>query len=147
MYKQTVHCTRAPTPPPPESAGLPHMTRLVSTSRSFSTLTIVVAGLMVVGAGAACDGCDEPLHGPGTGDGLPIGDLGKEGRVLTYVGEEPLEIFLGQTAQLRFTRKNADGTPVEGDSITIEVHGSAVTAPGDAFTTDVGGGIEVPLAA
>src|SRR4051812_26957795 len=102
------------------------------TARSLFVVSsfVVVSGASMVG----CDGCGEPLSAVPVG-GLPVGDVG-EGRVLTYVGEEPLTLFHGQNTMLRFTRKNQDGTPVKGDLIKVEVHGSVVTAPGDTFETD-----------
>jgi hypothetical protein len=108
-----------------------------------SALFVLVASSFVAAMG--CDGCGEPLTQLPAG-GLPVGDTGA-GRVLTYVGQEPLTLFHGQSTTLRFTRKNEDGTPVKGDLIKVEVHGSVVTAPGDTFETDSGGGIEVPVAA
>ncbi len=107
------------------------------------SLPLALLASIVLAAG--CDGCQEPLTEV-PGSELPVGDQ-HQGRVLTYVGEEPLTLFHGDNTTLRFTRKNADGTPVKNDDITIEVHGSAVSVPGDTFVTDSGGGVDVPAAA
>ncbi|HEY4222714.1 MAG TPA: hypothetical protein VGO62_15265 [Myxococcota bacterium] len=109
-------------------------------SRRF-LLTISLGSAL---AFAACN-CGEPLT-PVKGTGLPVGNQG-EGRVLIYVGDEPLAMFYAASGQLRFTRKEQDGTPVAGDKIKIDVHGSAVSVPGDSYITDEGGGIEVPVVA
>src|SRR5581483_7542951 len=77
---------------------------------------------------------------------VPVGGH-KNGRVLVYVGDEPLALHYGEEQQLRFVRKNADGSPVDGDHVSIEIHGTYVTTPGDAYVTDQGGGIEVPIVA
>src|SRR5689334_12534138 len=99
---------------------------------------LAVLSLVLV---SACQ-CGDPLEQ--VPSHLPIGGH-NNGRVLVYVGEEPLALHYGDEAQLRFTRKNADGTPVDGDHIAIEIHGTYVTTPGDSYVTDQGGGIEVPI--
>ncbi len=105
------------------------------------TNILTLAALALTLGAAACDGCAEPLSP--TGDGLPIDGLDDEQRVLTYVGNNPLVLYRGDSGLLHFTWKTESGLPVAGDEIAVSVEGAAVTVASASVTTDQGGGADV----
>jgi hypothetical protein len=110
------------------------------------TLRILSLVLFASSFVAACNGCDEPVAPVKDDDGsLPVGGE-KERHVLTYVGDDPLELHYGEEASLRFTWKTESGLPAAGEPITVQLNGTAITIDGGStFATDTGGAIEVPV--
>lgn len=110
------------------------------------THRILALALFAASFAAACDGCEEPLA-PVPDDPLPVGGGKDDPRTLIYVGEDPLVVYRGDSGLLRFTWKTITGLPVAGDVVTVSVEGDSATIDGASFTTDPGGGIEVPFTA
>jgi hypothetical protein len=109
------------------------------------THRILALALFASALTVGCDGCQEPLA-PLPDGSLPIG--GEDApRVLTYVGEDPLVVFRGDSATLRFTWKTETGLPVAGEVVTVALQGDAVSLIQTSFTTDTGGGVNVPVTA
>ncbi|MBI1945114.1 MAG: hypothetical protein HYS27_05425 [Deltaproteobacteria bacterium] len=106
------------------------------------TILLTLSALALTAGAAGCDGCAEPLSEiPG---GLPIDDGdGAEPRVLSYLGDNPLVLYRGDSGLLQFTWKTESGLPVAGDAITVSVEGDAVTLSAESLTTDAGGGASV----
>lgn len=110
------------------------------------THRLLALALFAASLAAACDGCQEPLA-PVPDEPLPVGGGKDEPRALTYVGDDPLVVYRGDSALLRFTWKTISGLPVAGDAVTISLQGDSISVEGASFTTDLGGGIEVPVTA
>lgn len=111
------------------------------------TRRILALALFAAVPFAACDGCNDPLTALGDEQRLPPGNTLAGDRVLTYVGENPLVLSLGQTRMLRFTWKTTAGQPVTGADLQVLSQGDSLTPLNAMMITDSGGGVDVMVTA